>query len=136
MRETETTLVSASIASTGKGIRYIGNYAYAYSGVIGVADSTVELLNFTTGAGILKTHTQFFYAEDSRDSEDIRYRVKLNGAVVQQGIIGVSDFEAWVYGFLLIIPPFTEVICDALNVVSSSTRNQAVTITGRIYGAE
>ena len=133
MAEAEGIPPTASVASVGPGIRYLGTYAYAYSGVIGVADSTVELLNFTTGTGILKAHTQFFYAEDSRDSEDIRYRVKLNGAVVQQGIIGVSDFEAWVYGFLLIIPPFTEVICDALNVVSSSTRNQAVTITGRVY---
>ena len=43
----------ASIASTGLGIRYIGDYVYAYSGLY-VASTTVETkLEFTTGAGFI-----------------------------------------------------------------------------------
>ena len=36
MPETDTIPVSASVASTGTGIRYIGDNAYAISGQIGV----------------------------------------------------------------------------------------------------
>ena len=44
----------ASIAATGLGIRYIGNYAYAYSGPV-AADNTAggtALLDFTSGSGV------------------------------------------------------------------------------------
>ena len=53
MPETDTIPVSASIASTGKGIRYIGDYAYAYSGALVLETSLIDFLNFTTGTGFI-----------------------------------------------------------------------------------
>ena len=53
MPETDTIPVSASVASTGKGIRYIGDYAYAYSGKIVINNETVDFLDFTSGAGYI-----------------------------------------------------------------------------------
>ena len=53
MPETDTIPVSASIASTGTGIRYIGDYAYAYSGIVQASGSDTTALDFTTGSGVI-----------------------------------------------------------------------------------
>ena len=53
MPETDTIPVSASIASTGLGIRYIGEHAYAYSGVNLLTNSETSYLDFTTGSGYI-----------------------------------------------------------------------------------
>ena len=55
MTEADVIQPSASVASTGKGIRYIGEYAYAYSGSLAVGTGAFEdLLEFTTGSGIIR----------------------------------------------------------------------------------
>jgi len=36
----------------------------------------------------------------------------------------------------LIIPPFTEVLINAINVADADTRKMAAIITGRVYGEE
>ena len=55
MPETDTIPVSASVASTGLGIRYIGDWAYANSGWLSVATGAdTVLLDFTSGAGMIK----------------------------------------------------------------------------------
>ena len=53
MPETDTIPVSASVASTGLGIRYISNWAYAYSGRFTVSTSDQTQLLFTTGSGVI-----------------------------------------------------------------------------------
>ena len=53
MPETDTIPVSAGIASTGKGIRYIGDHCYAYSGTFQAATSAATMLSFTTGSGFI-----------------------------------------------------------------------------------
>ena len=53
MPDTDTIPVSASIASTGLGIRYIGDHCYAYSGEVNVANVELSLLDFTTGSGLI-----------------------------------------------------------------------------------
>ena len=54
MPETDTIPVSASVASTGKGIRYIGDYAWALSGDIATSSTAyIEHLAFTTGSGFI-----------------------------------------------------------------------------------
>ena len=54
MTDTDTIPVSASVASTGKGIRYIGDYAYAYSGNYEANTTVIEgIIDFTSGAGVI-----------------------------------------------------------------------------------
>ena len=43
----------ASIASTGLGIRYIGEHCYCYPGEAQQLNSIVTILSFTTGAGYI-----------------------------------------------------------------------------------
>ena len=77
MPDTDTIPVSASIASTGKGIRYIGDYAYAYSGALAAAGSPgTDYLDFTTGAGLIIANVQWFYIAAA--TNDVNYRHYLN----------------------------------------------------------
>ena len=53
MPETDTIPVSASVASTGTGIRYIGDHCYAFSGAVSASGSEQTLFDFTTGTGYI-----------------------------------------------------------------------------------
>ena len=62
MPETDVIPTSASVASTGSGIRYIGDYAYAYSGLAQTEglNSPVTRLEFTTGSGLIDAKLRAF----------------------------------------------------------------------------
>ena len=133
MPHTDTIPVSANVASTGLGIRYIGNYAYAYSGLVSSTSSGNELLNFTTGAGLIVARLQLNYAINQTD--DMTYDVALNGTIVQQWqCTGSREPQQPQNTLHFIFPPFTQVIVSATS--AGSAQDQAATITGRVYGAE
>ena len=140
MPETDTIPVSASIASPGLGIRYIGNYVYAYSGTYGAAQAASTKLDFTSGSGVIigvfqlntpvstGTGIQASTAQIFFNDEKIAL-IKTLGSTSNQGFSSSQTQE-------LIIPSFTKV-----EVIVTSTDDQAgqlgsVVITGRVYGAE
>ena len=45
--------VSGNPTGTGTSLNYIGNHAYAYSGLIGIDDGAPVMLEFTTGNSYL-----------------------------------------------------------------------------------
>ena len=127
----------ASTVSTGKGLRYIGEHAYAYSGQTAAgADADASLLDFTTGSGYIVGQFQFSYAPDTLQSADCRYRIKLNGEIVIQ-YWDEADIreDANPHQFLpMIIPPFTRVETIA-NMVGVASQLMCSTFSGRVYGA-
>jgi len=126
---------SASVASTGKGIRYIGQHAYAYSGSVDVVNSTVTLLEFTTGSGYIVGSFQPQYF-DNAGAENFQFKVLFNSIQVAGCVLdkieGYTPFEETE----LIIPPLTNVLITAINVSDADTRKMAAIIIGRVYGAE
>jgi hypothetical protein len=134
MPETDAIPVSASVVSTGKGIRYIGNHCYAFSGTVGVPNVETDLINTVSGSGYILCKIQFNHEESG--SNDYKYRIRLNGFVIQAyivtGSIGASEADNFIP---LLIPPFTELRCTAENVSGSSSYRQVVSLTGRVYGA-
>ena len=54
MPETDVIPTSASVASTGLGIRYIGDYAYCLSGTFDANTNQQTVLDFTSGAGFIR----------------------------------------------------------------------------------
>lgn len=126
----------ASIASTGKGIRYIGNWIYGYSGVIAVDNTETPLLEFVSGAGLIHAKVQPFYAEGSGGNSYF-YQLYLNDIVVV-GFASDGAVNPFGYGttdIRVIIPPLTKVKFTAQNAASGDSNDQAVTLTGRVYGA-
>ena len=134
MPETDTIPVSASVVSTGPGIRYVGNFAYAYSGNITLPDATlVEALNFTSGAGVIKSKFQYSVDVDALSTEYLRLFITFNDESVvynfeSRGAGAISDMPMY-----LIIPPFTLV---KVKLQGGSDATATAWMVGRVYGAE
>ena len=70
---------NAVFSGPNKGLNYIGEYCYAYSGLIQVTTAS-ELLNFTTGKNLIRAKFQFTMGEDTTDN--IVWEITLNGNVI------------------------------------------------------
>jgi hypothetical protein len=128
---------SASVAATGLGIRYVGNWIYGYSGAVGADDSETDLINANSGSGIIVAEVMFRYAGTSPEGDNYVYRIRLNGEIVLSYLVD-QTLENYAARHLapIIIPPLTEVRLTAQNTTDGSTHNQAALLTGRVYGAE
>jgi len=135
MSETDTIPVSASIASTGLGIRYIGNYAYAYSGETLISTTETNLIKSTSGSGFIVAKIQFNYGRIDSNN-DIAYVIWLNSQRVFSYTVSGSMIYTEPDNIInIIIPPFTEVKLTARNR-GSGTEYQYAVLIGRVYGAE
>ena len=118
MPETDTIPVSAGIASTGKGIRYIGSGFWAgFSGEITVSQNTnTNLLDFKSPAQGLNTILSFgVYDVDMDLGRRLFSEIKFNGIRILRrtteyspatGVVPNAIFDLPIY---LIIPPLTVV---------------------------
>jgi len=137
MPETDTIPVSASVASTGKSLRYAGNnLVYAFSGIIGCSNVETTLLQFTTN-GHSATVLKVFFNYALVGGDDFQYRIRFNDTVVQTFFVdSATGNNSPYYALTVVAPPLTEVKCTATNATGSATRNQICSISGRVYGAE
>jgi len=131
---------NASVAATGLGVRYIQDWAYAYSGTQQAATGDQTLLEFTSGSGLIVAKITCAGA------------IPTNGAGVASGV--VSAFTLIMNGtevarmktetlqedsptyttYPILFPPFTDV---KLVVNSNGTAGStSAIIVGRVYGAE
>ena len=139
MTEADVIQPSASIASTGKGIRYIGNWAYAFSGKTIVNSDNITFLDFTTGSGFIVA--QIEWGGDGIDSGTVSYQIDLNGENVMYKRCAVggsdnrNDFEIGTNRVQMLIPPLTRFV---LGVENSTASNYDCTVwlSGRVYGAD
>jgi len=126
---------TASTASVGLGIRYVGNWTYAYSGSIIVNNNTVTALEFTTGAGVCSVlfyHSGLFAYMSS--SKTLQMRISFNDNVV----IFTSRLTAATNGMVdmdpipAIMPPFTTVKVEVLSDMAGNIEH-FISMTGRVY---
>jgi len=111
---------SASVATTGKGIKYIGGSTWAgWSGTISATNgSDATLFDFTSPSAGLKITASFFFDENNLGANELLgLTMKLNGSTVykmrikKSGDAGFTNLDSDNIG--LIIPPFTEVLITA-----------------------
>jgi len=134
MAEAEGIPPTASVASVGPGIRYLGEPVYAYSGQVnGGASADATILDFTTGSGYIVGVFQFTYASDTYQETDARYTIKMNGEIVlrywdtQEIRAGGDPHQP----LPMVIPPFTRV--ETLAFMVGGAQLQCNTFTGRVY---
>ena len=141
MPETDTIPVSASVASTGLGIRYIGDHCYATSGEVTVtaATSPVTMLSFTTGSGYIIATINFTLDQTNlSSSKKWGWLIKLNDQVVLNYLTeshserANNDVEAT----KLLIPPFTKFEAECQSPDDVNDVDFTVTVVGRVYGEE
>ena len=133
--EPEAVPANASVASTGLGIRYVQDWAYASSGKIGCNNTGATLLEFTTGTGIIVAHLEMFNWGDVSTNEDMSFLFSLNDEDVGYVRLG-SSVEHYRNPIKMLVPPFTKFKVFGKNEASTSANSLAVLLSGRVYGAE
>ena len=132
MPHTDTIPVSASTASTGKGIRYISNWAYAYSGSSNPGSGPTTFLEFTSGSGLIVGKFELNADYAGTGGSNLQIEIYFNDIkIVLERDVG-NDFVPGDNPYDVIIPPFTVVKVD----ISSTTAPANVNFIGRVYGAE
>jgi len=129
-------LGSGGTAGVGRGITYVGEHAFAYSGLVGagaVQDTDYTLLEFSIGAHYIVCKINFYYA-DAAVFNDFRYKAFLNDQeVISLEVKTGQDASSNSEWKPFIIPPYAKVTLTAANTEASSSRNQTATLTGRVY---
>jgi len=129
--------ISASVVSRGLGLRYVGNFVYAYSQPVSIAATETALIDTTSGSGLIKCNVVFQYA--TQGSQDFQYRIYLNNLLIfnqfLENIAGDNKVK-FLFAIPLIIPPYTEIKCTAQNITATDIESQACNLTGRVYGAK
>ena len=140
MPEPDVIPTSASVASTGKGIRYIGEHAYAFSGEFNTTTSSQTVLEFTTGSGyiIFKAYftgpTQF---SDPTTGREANWQISLNDLVVATAHTDTSEADIILQAQLtFLVPPLTAVKIEVDGNDSAANMKNCCVLTGRVYGAE
>ena len=140
MPHTDTTPVSASIASTGLGIRYIGEHCFAYSGMFESSTSQQTALDFTSGSGYIIGTFQwngFINSSDPSAGNNSTMFIYFNDVSITflKTDTATEDNPTTVKETFL-IPPFTRVVVYLDANETSSSLIGAANFTGRVYGAE
>lgn len=124
--------VGGNPAGTGTSLNYIGNHAYAYSGLVGIDDGEPVMLEFSTGNSYLTA--TFDYGNSTTSGDDIQFKINLNGETIMvthtRGPVNSSNAGLQP---VLIIPPFSTIQVTGTNFSSSTERLCVVAITGRVY---
>jgi len=139
MPHTDVIPTSASIASTGLGIRYIGKHVYGYNEVA-LNNSTVSQFEFTSGAGyIVATYNCTFDLGNATANKMMGFHIFFNDIeVITQYVYfstvggGVTDLDN---NWPILIPPFTKVKIEAQTQLAANVPSWG-SIVGRVYGAE
>ena len=140
MAEAEGIPPSASIASTGLGIRYIGEHAYCLPGKFAESSSLQTMLLFTSGSG--------YIVGDLFLSGTVAPGASGTGAVstftLDFNDVGVLLFKVDTSQedmpcdtqTPILIPPFTLVKLAVVSLSADAGRFTTAILTGRVYGAD
>ena len=140
MPETDTTPVSASIATTGQSFRYIGNYVYGFSGTFEASNASADMFSFTTGSGIIvgefTFNGQVRYVSGSAGGHSV-FELQLNDLTVgvYKTETAASDMPSQLFQ-RVVIPPQTKVLVKCISGEDTSTELLTCLFHGRVYGAE
>jgi len=141
MAEPDVIPTSASVASSGLGIRYISNWAYGYSGQTSLTSAgPITMLDFTSGSGVIVALVQSGHdTTQMSGSQSLSTEIQFNEVVIYDHLTlytsadtQTADLGSPIH---LIIPPFThvQIIGQTSDTGPIPTTYQ---LTGRVYGTE
>ena len=123
-------------ATTGKGIRYIGDHAFGFAGQKDISGDATEMFNFTTGTGYIIA--KFYFTTDDAATDDYHIRVALNGLRVLGSRVA-TPHNVELYGFApysMLLPPQTLVVVTVSRAAGSGSAGWNAYFHGRVYGVE
>jgi len=123
---------SGGTAGTGKGLNYIGDHAYAYSGVIqdnGTGAANATLLDFTTGGTYIVAELNLI--TDVLINSQRYIDIEFSGESIFKGAWDSSEPMKNLQPLVgLLIPPYTRVV---IKWGSSTNQLATLTLVGRAY---
>jgi len=135
MAEAVTSITASTYsATTGLGIRYVGNWVFAYSGAVQDAASSApdtDCLDFTSGSGIIVARVN--WSTNYAGNADMHLLINLNDIAVYQSVLTTTN-TVQDQPIDIIIPPFTRF--NFKWGIVGQTKDLSVMLTGRVYGAE
>jgi len=129
---------NAQFSGTGKGLVYVKDFCYAYSGAVTVSGTDDVALDFSTGKHIIEAKVMVQYIQDSADGDDSKMNIELNGEVIAGNIVGANfgqpantmGPENWIP---IIIPPLSRVRILFTMLSGGGSIVLGSTFTGRVY---
>ena len=125
---------NASVAATGLGIRYIGQYCYAYSGEITTTDTSSAYhtaLKFNTGTNTIVCKVQYTYSGGGNETSYLQ--IKMDGQTVMNAVLDAAGAASELLDmpFDLVIPPETNVQIKCGD--NAGSKIYTVMLSGRAY---
>ena len=127
---------NASVASTGLGLRYIGDHCYAYSGLYGASTTGQTVLDFTTGAGVIVATFQLNGNVDATGGGFVAAwsMVTFNGInIALLKTASSAEDSPTTATVRLVIPPLTHVQAAIDSASDSGSAYGSLILTGRVY---
>jgi hypothetical protein len=116
-------------SGTGTGLTYIGDHAYAYSGLIVADIANKVLLNFSTANNYIIATFSPIYATDAGDNAE--FDIELNGEYIYVSFVAAATTASINDDVNIIIPPYSKIrVLGSVN----NDRVLGAIITGRVYG--
>ena len=124
-------IAGSNPAGAGTSLNYIGNHAYAYSGMLAFDNNATTLLRFTTGNEyVVATLNPMRTDSDSLDSQ---HRVTLDGQLVASFTMASGGTSAPEGPPVLLIPSYSTVLIEIINVSNTSGGTGGIAIMGEVY---
>ena len=124
-------------AGTSSSLNYIGNHAYANSGVIQTETSAAPHLNFTTGGEYIVGELELQGAcniADVADGEVCAFVIKINSEVVAQPKVGTAaEAMPTVEHYKILLPPYSKIEVEVISAASNTGWKTSASFVGRVY---
>jgi len=118
-------------SGTGASVNYIGNHAYAHSGMV-TFDTETTLLQFTTGSSYIVCKVRPYY-DTVGASENMQWNVYMDDQLIASGEISHAANAGYWPEFDFLIPSYTKVRITGENVGGGADIDASVTLVGRVY---
>ena len=122
-------------AGIGSSLNYIGDHAFAYSGIVSVGsagqDTPSTLLDFTTGREYIVAKMHAMRGYTANEAHNYLWLVKLNGETIYEFFDSNADFNE--NPIHLLIPSFSRVEITTQNSSAATDNNVGFTVLGRVY---
>jgi len=123
----------ASVVQIGLGIRYVGEYCYAYSGALVLETDFIDYLNFTSGSGVIVGKIQINADWSGIAGNTLYNEIYLNEELAIFERDTGNDYVPGAPVIHFIIPPFTKF---QLQMKAAAATYASASFTGRVYGTE
>ena len=138
MLEAEGIPPTASVASVGKSLRYLGEHCYAYSGLYAASQTAQTVLDFTTGAGYIVATFQLNGNVDDDSGGFVGAFSVISFNEITIAVIKTAssaEDSPTTVAIPLVVPPFTRLQASIDSSTDSADAWGSLIFTGRVYDA-